>query len=165
MLRILVITVVLVLSSKFSLADPPKYGKVELYHPTGTGFSITNYTNGADSLSVVTNESMLIVRIPTVHLSRLHLTSSSTGTADLLTSTVDTAWTQGGTIWCCWTEQKCKPSECYLNIYYPDAGCLTGGAGCEEVTVVCSGGWTSCPVGTNPGGPDVNILRTGSPLP
>jgi hypothetical protein len=56
MLRILVITVVLVLSSKFSLADPPKYGKVELYHPTGTGFSITNYTNGADSLSVVTNE-------------------------------------------------------------------------------------------------------------
>jgi hypothetical protein len=156
---------VALLTFSISLADPPKYGKVELYHPPGTGFSITNYINGPDTVSVVSNESVCVVRTPTQFLNKLHLTSSSSGSSDVLSVTVDTEWTQSGGIWCCWTEKKCEATRCSFDPAFPDQGCQEYGAGCEEVEVHCTGPWVNCPAGTTPGGPYIEILRIGSPLP
>jgi hypothetical protein len=155
---------VALLSFSITLADPPKYGPVELFHPAGTGFSMTNLTSGPNTVSVVSNESVYVVRTPTQVLNKLHMTSSSSSSADLLSMTVDTGWTMNGEIWCCWTESKCEATRCSYDPEIPDR-CQQYGAGCEELEVICSGGWTNCPPGTRPDGPYTEILKIGSPLP
>lgn len=98
------------------LAEEPVYAGVKLYHPSGTGFVSHTTVLGTESRLVVTNQTVLVVTVPTNYLSRLSVATTTGPASDVLTVTaLEGEGSSGWTHVCCFTTTIFVGTECHYD--------------------------------------------------